>query len=80
MLFRSAHVFSAEAGMPFHQYLAAMRVEKAKGLLAHSSLTVGEIAARCGFCNQNYFAAVFRERAGMPPGEYRRRRQESIEV
>jgi len=77
---RFAHVFSAEAGMPFHQYLAAMRVEKAKGLLAHSALSVGEIAARTGFCNQNYFAAVFRERAGMPPGEYRRRRQESIEI
>jgi AraC-like DNA-binding protein len=77
---RFAHVFSAEAGMPFHQYLAAMRVEKAKGLLAHSSLNIGEVAARCGFCNQNYFAAIFRERTGMPPGEYRRRRQESIEI
>jgi AraC-like DNA-binding protein len=77
---RFAHVFSAEAGMPFHKYLAAMRVEKAKGLLAHSSLNIGEIAARCGFCNQNYFAAIFRERAGMPPGEYRRRRQKSVEI
>lgn len=77
---RFAHVFSAEAGMPFHKYLAAMRVEKAKGLLAHSSLNIGEIAARTGFCNQNYFAAIFRERTGMPPREYRRRRQESIEV
>jgi AraC-like DNA-binding protein len=77
---RFAHVFSAEAGMSFHQYLACMRVEKAKGLLAHSSLNIGEIAARTGFCNQNYFAAVFRERTGLAPGEYRRRRQESIEI
>ena len=77
---RFAHVFSAEAGMSFHRYLAALRVEKAKGLLANSSLRIGEVAERTGFCNQNYFASVFRAGAGVAPGEYRRRRQKSVAI
>jgi AraC-like DNA-binding protein len=77
---RFAHVFAAETGLPFHRYLAALRVEKARGLLAHSSLRITEVAARCGFCNQNYFAGVFRARTGMTPTEYRRKQQQSIDI
>jgi len=77
---RFAHVFAAATGLPFHRYLAALRVEKAKALLAHSSLHITEVAARTGFCNQNYFASLFRARTGLAPTEYRRRQQKSIDI
>jgi AraC-like DNA-binding protein len=77
---RFAHVFSEEMGMPFHRYLSALRIARAKALLASSSMRVIDVAARCGFCNQNYFAGVFKKAVGMTPREYRRSQQESVDI
>jgi len=77
---RFAHVFSEEMGVPFHHYLAALRISRAKSLLANSSMRVIDVAARCGFCNQNYFASVFKQKTGRTPREYRRLQQESVDI
>ncbi len=77
---RFAHVFSEEMGIPFHRYLGTLRISRAKSLLASSSMRVIDVAARCGFCNQNYFASVFKTETGKTPREYRRIQQESIDI
>jgi AraC-like DNA-binding protein len=77
---RFAHVFSEEMGLPFHKYLQTVRLEAAKSLLAGSSLKIIDVAARCGFCNQNYFASVFKGAVGATPREYRRTQQESADI
>jgi AraC-like DNA-binding protein len=77
---RFAHVFSKEMGIPFHRYLAALRISRAKSLLSSSSMRIIDVAARCGFCNQNYFAGVFKKETGKTPREYRRAQQESIDI
>jgi AraC-like DNA-binding protein len=77
---RFAHVFSDEMGLPFHRYVQALRIGRAKSLLAGSSMRVIDVAARCGFCNQNYFASVFKRAVGATPREYRRSQQESIDI
>jgi AraC-like DNA-binding protein len=77
---RFAHVFSEEMGIPFHRYLGTLRISRAKALLSNSSLRVIDVAARCGFCNQNYFASVFKTEIGKTPREYRRLQQESIDI
>ena len=55
------------------RYLNGMRMERAKDLLRlESSLSVGEIALRCGFRDPLYFSTAFRHETGMSPLEYRK--------
>jgi transcriptional regulator GlxA family with amidase domain len=77
---RFAHVFSDEMGVPFHAYLTALRIGRAKKLLARSTLPIGRIAELTGFCNQNYFASVFREHAGATPTAYRAANAKPVEA
>lgn len=56
------------------RHLNGMRMERAKDLLRlESSLSVGEIALRCGFRDPLYFSTAFRNETGMSPLEYRKR-------
>lgn len=65
-------VFSAAMGMPPVQYLAALRMARAKELLLRTDDAVGEIAALCGFADVYYFSRAFRRHTGLSPTEYRR--------
>jgi AraC-like DNA-binding protein len=44
-----------------------VRLEAALGLLQTSTLSVGEVAQRCGWASHSRFSAAFRERWGVPP-------------
>ncbi len=48
-------------------YLAARRIEKAKEMLANTSLSIKEIAYASGFSSPRQFSAVFRRLEGYPP-------------
>ena len=63
--------FVAEHGESMVRHLARIRVDRAKELLAHSPLSLREIAARCGFASEQYLCAVFARLEGMPPGAFR---------
>ncbi|MBT2289381.1 helix-turn-helix transcriptional regulator [Paenibacillus albidus] len=54
-------------------YLKAVRLKKARELLADSPLTLSQIAERCGYENGFYLSRVFSRAMGMSPSEYRRR-------
>ncbi|WP_339784340.1 helix-turn-helix transcriptional regulator [Paenibacillus sp. FSL R7-0313] len=56
-------------------YLKAIRLKKAKALLADSRLTLTQIAERCGYENGFYLSRVFSSTIGISPSEYRRRHQ-----
>jgi AraC-like DNA-binding protein len=68
---RLRHVFKEVTGVSPRQYIAALRVEEAKRLLAGSSLTVYEIAARVGCEDAFYFSRMFKKAAGCSPQAYR---------
>lgn len=51
-------------------YLNALRVERAKALLAQSGNTVVQVAMECGFSSSQYFAKIFRQYEGLSPREY----------
>jgi YesN/AraC family two-component response regulator len=54
------------------QDLKAMRVERAKRLLAsHAELEVKQVAAASGFSDPLYFSRIFREETGMSPSAFR---------
>jgi AraC-like DNA-binding protein len=54
------------------QFVLGLRVQHAANLLATTNLNMGEIADRCGFADQSYFARQFRTRIGLTPRAYRK--------
>ena len=64
--------FKQECGVSIAEYLAAVRIERAEGYLTRTSLTVIEIAERCGFSEVGYFNRLFKAAKGKTPTEYRR--------
>lgn len=67
-----SEVFHRETGLPYPEYVAKMRMEKAKVLLGETDASVSEIASRVGFGDLEYFYHVFSTYAGLSPWEYRR--------
>ena len=63
--------FKEETGISCSQYIASLRIEKAKELLWSGAGTVTEIAAGTGFNSSQYFCRVFQQYTGMTPMEYR---------
>jgi transcriptional regulator GlxA family with amidase domain len=70
--------FAHHTGLSPHQYRLQLRVGRARTLLSETALTVKEIAFRSGFESEQYFCRLFRKKAGVSPGEWRRRRQSSL--
>lgn len=58
-------------GKTLTEHIRDARIGEAKGLLLFSSLSVKEIAHRCGFSDDKYFLKVFRAATDMTPGQYR---------
>ncbi|NJK51658.1 MAG: helix-turn-helix transcriptional regulator [Leptolyngbyaceae cyanobacterium SU_3_3] len=59
----------------FH-YLHHYRLDQAQQLLLATDLRVEDVAQQIGFKNRSYFAAAFRKKFGLNPGEYSRQHQE----
>ncbi len=66
------HFFHRYYGMSITHLIRSIRLEQARELLCDTSLSVGEVASRCGFSAQDYFASVFRRQYGINPTDYRR--------
>ena len=65
-------VFAQETGLTFTQYLAALRIGKAKELLEATEMRAAQIAGEVGYNDPHYFSYLFKKTTGMTPGEYRR--------
>lgn len=57
---------------PF-EYLMRVRIENSCRMLTENTLTVGEIALRCGFNSFSYFSKTFKRFTGCTPREYQKR-------
>lgn len=66
-----ARMFRESFGLPPHQYLLARRLAKARQLLRHGQLPLGEVALLCGFASASHFSNRFRQALGATPGAYR---------
>ena len=47
------------------------RVEESKALLLNSTLSLTEIAIKCGFADQSHFTRSFAAAVGATPGRWR---------
>ncbi|MEF3307102.1 AraC family transcriptional regulator [Paenibacillus sp. GYB003] len=63
--------FQAELGTTPIKYATALRLEKAKKLLAETNLTLDQISECCGYQNGFYLSRVFKNNCGMTPKQYR---------
>ncbi len=52
------------------QAFLAVRLARARALLAGTSLSVKEVAATCGFADQFHFSRVFKKHFGIPPSQH----------
>ncbi|MGH9652209.1 MAG: helix-turn-helix transcriptional regulator [Bryobacteraceae bacterium] len=68
---RFARIFKERTGDSFGRYRRKLRMEKAKGLLLHSSEGIKTIAAAVGYSSHSYFTREFREYAGISPQQFR---------
>jgi AraC-like DNA-binding protein len=62
--------FKRVAGENLMQYIASVRIERAKGYIREGKLSVSEIAALVGYGDYSYFSRVFRKTAGESPTSY----------
>jgi AraC-like DNA-binding protein/ligand-binding sensor protein len=69
--FHLCKVFRKATGMTLTEYVARVRVEKAKSLLVDPSLRISEVVFAAGFGSIPQFNCVFKRYAGMAPTEYR---------
>ena len=65
--------FKKEYKMSIMTYICKVRLEKSKDLLIKSRDSVKEIAAICGFYDQNYYSKLFAKHYGCSPTEYRKK-------
>jgi AraC family transcriptional regulator of arabinose operon len=73
---RLRHLFGRQVGKSIRDFQEEQRLEKAGQLLAHSSLTIAEIADNVGFFSPFYFSLRFKKKTGENPRGFRRRLQE----
>lgn len=74
---RCCQLFTTYLGQSPIDYLNGYRLKKSLPLLLGTRCSVGEAAARCGFCNQSYYTQLFRRQYGCTPREYRSKARES---
>jgi len=74
---RFSELFSLQAGASPMKYLAKYRMERARGLLLYSDLSVSETARHLGFSSVHYFSKAFKRRFGHEPSTLLSRRKQA---
>ncbi|OAS14910.1 response regulator [Paenibacillus oryzisoli] len=67
------HLFKAETGMGFSDYMNNVRMKRACELLDDPRMKVYEIADKIGYKNVIYFNRSFKQATGMTPRDYRKK-------
>jgi len=67
-----ARAFRSYYGRSINKYLLGLRLEFARKLLAGGEMSLSDIAAETGFCDQGHFSKNFKRFYGVSPGEYRK--------
>lgn len=65
-------LFRQATGHPFHKYVVALRLEKAKQMLIEQELPVSQVAMAVGFTGLSHFSRAFTQRFSASPSHIRR--------
>ncbi|MFQ6548600.1 helix-turn-helix domain-containing protein [Aestuariibius sp. 2305UL40-4] len=66
-----SRTFKTAMGVPVWAYVTRRRCERAKEMLLTTSVSIAEIAYRCGFANQGHLTRCFKEAFGGTPAAAR---------
>ena len=69
--FHFARLFRATLGLPPHQFVLRLRLQRAARLIEAGQMTLAEIAIECGFHDQPHFTRTFHTVFRMTPAIYR---------
>lgn len=72
--------FRKATGLTFSAYLNQIRISRACQLLMESDLSLAQIAAETGFCDQSHLCRHIRRRLGKSPGQVRAERQRAGDI
>jgi transcriptional regulator GlxA family with amidase domain len=64
--------FKASTGLPPHNWLLTMRIERACTMLTETGASIADVACATGFSDQSHFTRFFSRIVGMSPGAWRR--------
>ena len=64
-------LFRQATGQPFHKYLVAVRLERARQLLAEQGMPVSDVANAVGFNGLSHFSRAFSQRFDVSPTQVR---------
>jgi AraC family transcriptional regulator len=67
-----SRAFRERKGMLPHDYVLALRVEKARSLIIGGHLTLAQVAAAAGFADQSQMTKIFNKVLGTTPGRVHR--------
>jgi xylan 1,4-beta-xylosidase len=68
-----SHLFKAQVGVSFGEYVNSIRIAKALDLLAYSDQKIIDIIYTCGFSGPEFFYKTFKGKQHCTPLEYRQR-------
>ena len=72
--------FKAATGITVMKYIKVLRLEQAQKLLRTTEEEVGDIAWKCGFPEVGYFFFFFKKNFGYTPSEFRKLKEERINM
>lgn len=64
--------FKQEMGENVSDFIAGIRMKRAKELLGNAGLKIAQIAEQVGFQDEKYFSKVFKKWTGCTPNDYRK--------
>ncbi|MFJ3485251.1 helix-turn-helix domain-containing protein [Pseudomonas sp. NPDC090202] len=67
-----SRAFKKNTGLSPRDWFLQLRLDKAKGLLVESDLSISQISLDCGFADQSHFTRVFTRVVGFTPFNWRR--------
>ncbi|MFK3973416.1 helix-turn-helix domain-containing protein [Pseudomonas sp. NPDC087358] len=67
-----SRAFKKNTGLSPRDWYLQLRLDRAKGLLGESALTISQISLDCGFADQSHFTRVFTRVVGVTPFNWRR--------
>lgn len=65
-------LFKAQFGFSPSDYIAKVRLDRARQMMQYSFFTVEECALQSGFTSVQYFCRAFKKMYGQTPGQYRK--------
>jgi AraC family transcriptional regulator len=69
--FHFSRLFKKLTGSTPHAYLGALRIMRAKELLATTDLSITDVGVRVGYASSSHFTKAFRDATGLSPRAFR---------